>query len=241
MELVGYGFRAGSSKNPFKVINFILQYFMIVCAPVFYTTALYLGLLNIIRRLRSSSMWMTPLSPKVMLWTFASIDAVTTALQICGAALIGVSESSRADGKEPPITTESANNILLAGLAIQNFSFLIFLGIFGVIAVRNAKIGKRNTTAPMQENNKTMGYQNEGGNDIGRLEKLPNLYIWITIVSALALFLRTLYRLAETADGVFGFASTTEAYFGVLEYAPVIVAIGLWAAFPLYRMLEPRH
>lgn len=31
MELVGYGFRAGSSKNPFKVINFILQYFMIVC------------------------------------------------------------------------------------------------------------------------------------------------------------------------------------------------------------------
>lgn len=50
---------------------------------------------------------------------FASIDVVTTALQICGAALIGVSESRRADGKEPPISTESANNILLAGLAIQ--------------------------------------------------------------------------------------------------------------------------
>lgn len=50
---------------------------------------------------------------------FASIDVVTTALQICGAALIGVSESKRADGEEPPISTESANNILLAGLAIQ--------------------------------------------------------------------------------------------------------------------------
>lgn len=40
--------------------------------------------------------------------------------------------------------------------------------------------------------------------------------------------------------GVFGFASKTEAYFGVLEYAPVIVGIGLWAIFPLYKMLESR-
>lgn len=44
---------------------------------------------------------------------------VTTTLQIVGAALIGVSESKRADGEESPISTESANNILLAGLAIQ--------------------------------------------------------------------------------------------------------------------------
>lgn len=101
------------------------------------------------------------------------------------------------------MSLDLAKIIIITCYPYQNFSFLIFLGIFGVIAVRNAKIGKRNTTAPMQENNKTMGYQNEGGNDIGRLEKLPNLYIWITIVSALALFLRTLYRLAETADGKF--------------------------------------
>lgn len=123
-----------------------------------------------------------------------------------------------------------------------------------------------------------MGYQNggeaEGRNEVGLLDKLPTSYIWVTIVSSLALFLRTLFRLAETADGelfllllfpsfddqrcmkmrrldvlidsffcelgVFGFASTTEAYFGVLEYAPVIVGIGLWAAFPLYRMLKTR-
>lgn len=44
-----------------------------------------------------------------------------------------------------------------------------------------------------------------------------------------------------TFIGVFGFASESEAYFGVLEYAPVVVGIGLWAAFPLYRMLYARH
>jgi len=51
-----------------------------------------------------------------------------------------------------------------------------------------------------------MGYQNGelgGRNEIGLLEKLPNSYIWVTIISSLALFLRTLFRLAETADGEF--------------------------------------
>lgn len=31
MEVVGYGFRLASHYKPFKVINFIIQYFMIVC------------------------------------------------------------------------------------------------------------------------------------------------------------------------------------------------------------------
>ncbi|KAK9897460.1 hypothetical protein P389DRAFT_57386 [Cystobasidium minutum MCA 4210] len=245
MELVGYGFRAGSAKNPFKVINFIIQYFMIVCAPVFYTTALYLSLLYIIRRLRRESLWITPLSPKAMLWTFATIDVVTTALQICGAALIGVSESKRADGEVPPISTESANNILLAGLAIQNFSFLVFLSIFAVIVFRNSKIRSHGGTheKPFSAGDGNNGYSGEtiGRDEAGLLDKLPKSYIWVVTISSLALFLRTLFRLAETADGVFGFASTSEAYFGVLEYAPVVVGIGLWAALPLYRMLHARH
>lgn len=145
MELVGYGFRAGSAKNPFKVINFIIQVssdssktnarkafkggrfghprharrkrgkltccvrcpplqsstvfydrlrksndfpksetakrnkrlicsdqLCVIQAPVFYTTALYLSLLYIIRRLRRESLWITPLSPKAMLWSMST-------------------------------------------------------------------------------------------------------------------------------------------------------------------------
>lgn len=61
----------------------------------------------------------------------------------------------------------------------------------------------------MQENkikSTSTDYENggEGGrNEIGLLEKLPGIYIWVTIISSLALFLRTLFRLSETADGEF--------------------------------------
>ncbi len=50
---------------------------------------------------------------------FVTIDVATTILQIAGAALIGVSESARVQGNGSAITPEQANDILLAGLALQ--------------------------------------------------------------------------------------------------------------------------
>lgn len=50
---------------------------------------------------------------------FVIIDVITTGLQVVGAAFIGVSESDKANNKVPFITTDAANDILLAGLAVQ--------------------------------------------------------------------------------------------------------------------------
>lgn len=44
---------------------------------------------------------------------------------------------------------------------------------------------------------------------------------------SLLVFLRTLFRLAETAQGLWSFASTHESLFGTLEFAPVASA-GIW-------------
>lgn len=46
-------------------------------------------------------------------------DVITTLVQVAGAALIGTAESNLYQGKPTPITPEQANNILLAGLALQ--------------------------------------------------------------------------------------------------------------------------
>jgi hypothetical protein len=50
---------------------------------------------------------------------FVSADVITIILQIAGAALVGVSESALADDRTTSITPEQANDILLAGLAVQ--------------------------------------------------------------------------------------------------------------------------
>jgi hypothetical protein len=36
-----------------------------------------------------------------------------------------------------------------------------------------------------------------------------------------------------STPGLFSFASTNESLFGVFEFAPVIIAVGLWAVWPI--------
>jgi hypothetical protein len=42
---------------------------------------------------------------------------------------------------------------------------------------------------------------------------------------------RTVFRLNESAQGVFGYLFTHEIPFGTLEFAPIVVAVGLLAIF----------
>jgi hypothetical protein len=58
-------------------------------------------------------------------------------------------------------------------------------------------------------------------------------FLVVLYVTSLLIFLRTVYRLAETAEGVWGTASSYEWLFGLLEFAPVILAVLMWLARPL--------
>jgi len=94
----------------------------------------------------------------------------------------------------------SANNILLGGLAYQVFAIGIFI-ILTAIFVFRARDG------------------------INKAGLTP--FIAAFSVATLLIYLRTVFRLAETAEGLGGDLSTKEVYFGVLEFAPVVVAVVL--------------
>lgn len=124
LEILGYIFRSFSAhKDPYNVLYFVLQYFFIVTAPVFFSAGIYAILSVLISRTGAEY---SVLSPKAVLWIFITSDAVTTTVQIAGAALIGSAESN---AKDP----NTGKNILLAGLTIQvvvTFVFLILLSSF---------------------------------------------------------------------------------------------------------------
>ena len=120
--------------------------------------------------------------------------------QVAGAALIGVAASNRKD----PTT---ANNILLTGLAIQSAAFLIYLILLGVVI--------------------SAIFRNPVLKEKMRQRRSP--FIFILAVASILVFLRTLFRLIETSEGIYGNLSTHEAYFGGLEFAPMVVAIWLLA------------
>lgn len=135
---------------------------------------------------------------KVLLWVFISLDAVCTIIQVTGAALIGAKTSN---GKDPKVP----NDILLAGLAVQSAGFLVFLVLLMVVILKIAADRK------MME----------------KIHDARHPFLAVLTVSSLLVFLRTLFRLAETSQGVFGYLSSHEGFFAGLEFVPVVLAVGL--------------
>lgn len=66
----------------------------------------------------------------------------------------------------------------------------------------------------------------------------PALLLVILFTSFALFFVRTVFRLAQTAQGLFGTLSSDEAYFIGFELVPVAVTAALWVAYPLMKGLE---
>ena len=203
MEIVGYVFRILSSQqDPYSVPWFVVQYFFIVVAPVFFSAAIY-AVMSVL--INTYGRQFSPIPPKVVLGVFITCDVVATIVQIAGAALIGVAYSNGEDPTTP-------NNILLAGLAFQVFSFAVFLVVLSWTLWKARK-------SPVKVNR-------------GFLAAL--------IIATLAVYLRTCFRLAETAEGLMQFLSTHEAFFGSLEFLPILVAVYLFTYWHPGRWLKAK-
>ncbi|KAK4499317.1 hypothetical protein PRZ48_009830 [Zasmidium cellare] len=180
MEIAGYIFRLLSSQqDPYSVPWFVVQYFSIVIAPVFFSAAIY-TLVSVMINIYGKEF--APLPPKVVLGVFITCDAVATMVQIAGAALVRVAYSNQKD----PTTY---NHILLAGLAFQVFSFAVFLAVLTWTLVK-----ARKSPASIDKG-----------------------FIAALVVATLARLLK----------GLMENLSTHEAFFGCLEFAPIVVAVFL--------------
>lgn len=97
-----------------------------------------------------------------------------------------------------------ANNILLGGLAYQVFAMSIFIILCATFVVRARRALKA-----------------EG----------LTTFVAVFVLSTLMVYLRTVFRLAETAEGLFGKLATHEVFFGCLEFAPIALVallLGVW-------------
>lgn len=197
LEIVGYIARTLSAKkDPYNLLYFILNYFLIVTAPVFLAAGIYTILSALIPRLGRQYSF---LPPRAILWFFITSDVIATIAQVAGAALIGARESNREDPTD-------ANNILLGGLAYQVFS----LGVFVILSASFLFRARHEIKRP------------------GR--SLTGFAIAFSVATILV-YVRTCFRLAETAEGVGGYLSSHEIYFACLEFAPIAAAVLLLAVW----------
>ncbi|GAA5834454.1 hypothetical protein JCM3766R1_005217 [Sporobolomyces carnicolor] len=218
MEICGYACRLVSHFQPFRTALYISQYILIVLAPLLFQAALYVALSQALKRLDCTGRSLLHFNPKVLVIGLVVSDFCTISIQVIGAVLLGIAEKARYGNGSSPITSKSANDILLTGLCVQTASFVLFIILLILCIYRSA------TTF-----------------HAGYLPK--KLSLFLTFTSTL-LLLRTTFRVAETAqsaeNGPFGGASANEILFACLEYLPVILAVAVWAAVSLDSVLPIR-
>lgn len=98
----------------------------------------------------------------------------------------------------------TANHILLAGLAYQVFSMSIFVALAGTFLFRARR---------------------------GIQASELTIFTVVFIAATVLVYLRTIFRLAETAEGLEGKLQTHEVYFACLEFAPIALAVALFAVW----------
>lgn len=160
------------------------------------------------------------LTRKTIVGVFVTADVVCTVVQVAGAALIGVRESRR----QSPTT---ANRILLSGLVVQVVSFTGYLALLWAFLRRdaNSSSGLSALSRGDAKDATAMG----GTNRLRILGEMTGVRTWVVglVVASLLVYLRTIFRMAETSQGVGGYASSHEVFFGVLEFMPIVLAVGI--------------
>ncbi|KAH6656032.1 parasitic phase-specific protein PSP-1 [Truncatella angustata] len=119
LEVVGYAGRLIIHDNPFDFAGFLIQIICITIAPVFFCSAIYVLLSQVIIHIDPQ---ISRFSPRLFYWIFIPCDIASLILQATGGALscVGTSKDDIKQGED----------ISLAGLVFQVFTLVVFLGLF---------------------------------------------------------------------------------------------------------------
>lgn len=211
LEVLGYAGRIMSYYNPFGEEGFLMQIVCLTIAPAFMAAGIYLCLSRIVSTFGAQNSRLQPLSyPRI----FIPCDVVSLMLQAAGG---GLASAASHTNKDP----SAGNNIMLAGLAFQVFTLLVFIVLaadFGIRTLR--RVRELGTTQALDPTHALL-----------RGSRAFQGFLAALAFATLCIFTRSVYRVAELSEGWNGHLIGTQRYFIGLEGAIVgaaMVALNLF-------------
>lgn len=184
---------------------FITQLTCLTLAPAFMAAGIYFSLQRIVLTYGGQN---SRIPPKFIPRIFISCDVVSLFLQGCGGALAAY----YAQHEKMP---DNGNYTMIGGLSFQAMTLLCFLGLAADFAVRTKKAVKLHGLSVLNEEPSALSLRES--------RRFKYLIISLTI-SAILIFARSIYRVAELSEGWKGHLMTTEIYVIVFETIPVTIA-----------------
>ncbi|GJP97234.1 hypothetical protein CBS115989_6515 [Aspergillus niger] len=201
LEIIGYAGRIQMHYNPFKFNPYLEYLICLTIAPALLSASIYICLTRIIIIYGAE---ISRLKPKTYTYLFVFCDLVSLILQAAGGAITSTADADQAD------LAQTGIDIMIAGLASQVVSLVLFMGLCADFAYRVWKNpGKLNGDFRMREVRRSM--------------------VWKGILGGLSLatvtiFIRSVFRVAELKGGFHSRLANDEVDFMVLEGAMIVLA-----------------
>ncbi|KZT62422.1 RTA1 like protein, partial [Calocera cornea HHB12733] len=204
METLGFGARARNTQDLNNESLYKMQLACTILAPIFTAAAEYILLGRLMDYVGAR---FSLFRPALVAWIFITSDAISFLIQVGGAAALLArpdlnSNSTAAQVQKAQNLLNLGDNILLAGLAINLASFVVF-----VMQVSYFDYKTRTAGAPT-----------------GRWRKL----LYALYGSTALVLVRQVYRVIEFSQGWFGFLPTHEAYFYGLDSLVILLASAVY-------------
>ena len=218
MELIGWAGRTWSAECPYNPTAFLMQistliigkqkvYVEIVVFPqqllTMYTPAptfFTAGIYILLGKLiQLYGRACSRLSPKLYLWIFCTCDVVSLIIQAAGGGMASSESDNNGD-------TTTGTNTMVAGIVFQLFSITVFV-ICAVDVFRRVKrvgmlgVATKNPLRPL---------------------------LAAMVLSVVCIYIRSIYRTIELAQGWSGYLITHQSYFIGLDGIMMVIAVGIF-------------
>ncbi|TVY17590.1 Sphingoid long-chain base transporter RSB1, partial [Lachnellula arida] len=205
LEVIGYVGRIESHKNQWQENGFLMQIVCLTIAPAFLAGGIYLCLRRIVYAFGPEN---SRISPEAYTRIFIPCDLVSLLLQAAGGGLA----SAESHSNESP---DTGDNIMVAGLAFQVLTLLIFMTLCLDFAIRTRRRYKSLGEAALDQNPLYVSLRGSW-----RFKG----FIAALALATICIFWRSVYRVAELGEGWTGNLIRRQWLFVGFEGVMVVVA-----------------
>jgi len=221
LECIGWISRLVSHFKLKNLPLYLIQTIMTLDAPTFLIAGYFIALGEVIRRLGPCY---SRLQPKMYTIIFCGADFIALTVQGIGGGLAATAAASTTGNKNG---ANLGANVMLAGIVFQMVALFAYLSIASEFLIRytyDKPIQRANSEPP--SGNYTM-------------DKKMKTMLYALGLGSILLFVRSIYRTVELANGWNGHIITTEIYFIILDGLMIISSMLLFNFFHPGRLLGP--
>ncbi|CAI7672468.1 unnamed protein product [Penicillium pancosmium] len=222
MEAIGYIARCISTQNVTEKSVYVLQFALVILAPVLMAACCYVLFGRIIflvvpRESRTFKLCWVP--PRFITPLFVGFDIVALFLQLVGAVMLSSVSAGDTDAAQK---LDRGKSIAQAGVIIQ----LVAFGMFSVAAVRFNFTSKRFAKS-ISERYESSGEKSYIIDGLVRKKYWPAL-LRVVNFTTLLILVRSVYRLVEFTEGTTGYLNTHEWTLYVFDALVIYPCVALY-------------